>query len=299
MRRWPIAVLSAVVLWGFCPLRTSMAMTLFVSGQPEIFVDTNTNGCPDDGDGGCSASVDIPPPPPPEHSSPATNAIITPADHATLTVSCMQPVSMGTPIQGLSGNPMFMFNLLNFSQMNQSGEVSQMPSMGVNPKDLILDGKGFMQEGQNGPVHVTEIQSLRGTSSGVLCNEGGPAALVRPPKGPAMLFSLDEVNCNSCPCSPDSQNPTHLKVMVPFKSVGGGLVERDVYIPLEMGALTLSADATNLGNIVLNDLGFCPGRSGAPTTTDWGLMLLIVGLLSVGTWAIGRRASFAESVPLL
>jgi hypothetical protein len=212
-------------------------------------------------------------------------------------------------IKGLYPDAEYDFNVLAFDPMSQSGELQQTSGMygnglDVSPDNLITSGKGFMMPGTGGPVHEVEITQLRHFSSGLLCNQGGPAVVVQMgPNAPGMLFGLQQVNCSSCAndpsssCVSDTQNPTDLKLTVPLRTIGGGLVMTDVYIPVSGGSLTLSAGSTFLGAIPLNGLGSCILTS-APTVTEVGLVLLTLILLAIGSWALGRRRAFSESIPL-
>jgi hypothetical protein len=96
------------------------------------------------------------------------------------------------------------------------------------------------------------------------------------------------------------QNPTDLKVTVPLRTTTGSLVTRDVFVPLEKMSLTLSLDSTSptsLGSIPLAGLGSCV-LAAAPTASEIGLVLLTLALLAAGAWALGRRRTFSESIPL-
>jgi len=215
-----------------------------------------------------------------------------------LEVLCSQPEDDVAPIRGLvSGD--FRFNILAFNPNVQFGELQQTygntEGTDVAPRNFITSGKAFVMPRAGGPVHEVMITQPTHFSSGMLCNQQGPAVVVQAePNAPKMLFGLQEVDCSSCPCVPSTQNPTDLKLTVPLRTTDGSLVMRDVFVPLP---LTLSVDSTALGSISLGELGSCAGAA-APTASEIGLVLLTLALLATGAWALGRRRAFSESIPL-
>lgn len=287
----PIVQIVAVAVFLTAPASAvpPAGEQLLVSGESHVCADTNLNGCPDEGDGCCSASVFR-------------------SETPFLQVLCYQPPDDVAPIRGLAGGGMFNFNILAFDPKAQSGELQQTSGtyggLEVTQDNLITSGKAFMIAGAGGPLHEVTITQPHHFSSGMLCNQGGPAVVVQAePNAPRMLFGLQEVDCTSCSgdpdppssaCVPNTQNPTHLKVTVPLKTTTGSLVMRDVFIPLP---LTLSVDSTSLGSISLGDLSSCAGAA-APTASEIGLVLLTLALLAAGAWALGRRRTFSESIPL-
>jgi len=292
MRMYALSIVQSVAVAVFLTAPASAQLnggqTLMVGGQSQVCADTNLSGCPDDGDGCCWADVDPSKQPPVLH------------------VYCYQPGAPSPLIRGLAGGGDFYFNVLAFDPMSQSGELQQTSGMygnglEVSQDNLITDGKGFVIPGTGGPVHEVEITRGGTLASGLLCSQGGPAVVVQTgPNAPRMLFGLQEVDCSSCPgsaCVPDTQNPTDLKVTVPLRMTDGSLVTRDVFIPLQGMSLTLSLDSTSLGSIPLGGLGSCV-LPAAPTASEIGLVLLTLALLATGVWALGRRRTFSESIPL-
>lgn len=292
MRTYALSIVQSVAVAVFL---TAPALAtppsgeqLLVSGQPQVCADTNQNGCPDDGDGCCSANVFR-------------------GNPALLQVLCYQPAAPTPLIRGLAGGPNeFDFEVLAFDLKAQSGELRQTNAIGsdVDMKHPITSAKGFVMPGTGGPLPEVTIDQPPHSSSGMLCNQGGPAVVVQTgPNAPRMLFGLQEVNCSGCssypslPCVPDTQNPTHLKVTGPLRTVDGSLVTRDAFIPLQGMSLTLSLDSTSLGSIPLGGLGSCV-LPAAPTASEIGLVLLTLALLAAGAWALGRRRTFSESIPL-
>jgi hypothetical protein len=294
MRTYALSILNSVAVAVFLTApawAVQGGLALMVGGQSQVCADTNLNGCPDDSDGCCSASV-----------FPGKPPVIW-----DLMVTCNQTPNDPASIRGLYPDAVYDFDVLAFDPMSQSGELRQISGTGVSQNNLITDGKGFVIPGPGGPVHAVEIMQLNHFSSGMLCNQAGPAVLVQTgDSAPRMLFGLQQVNCSGCankpssPCVPDTQNPTDLKVTVPLRTISGGVVWRDVYTHLEGGSVTLSAVNTEtipIGAIAINGLGPCSPTS-APTATEVGLALLTLILLATGSWALGRRRAFSESIPL-
>ena len=274
-----VQIVAAVFLTATASAVPPSGEPLSVSGESQVCADTNLNGCPDVGDGCCSANVVRGEPP-------------------FLQVLCYQPPAPLPLIRGLAGGTMFDFNILAFDPKAQSGELQQTFGTDVSPANFITSGKGFVVPGTGGPLHEVTITQPRHFSSSVLCNQQGPAVVVQTgPNAPRMLFGLQDVDCSSCPCVPDTQNPTHLKVTVPLRTTAGSLVTRDVFVAQQKGSLTLSLDSTSLGSIPLGGLGSC-ALAAAPTASEIGLVLLTLALLAAGVWALGRRRTFSESIPL-
>jgi len=282
MRTYALSIIQSVAVAVFLTVPASAQSAgeqLLVGGESQVCADTNLNGCPDQGDGCCWANV--------FRGTPAL-----------LQVLCYQPPAPVPLIRGLAGGTEFDFNVLAFDPKAQSGELEQTAGTDVSPANFITSGKGFVVPGTGGPLHEVTITQPRHFSSGMLCNQQGPAVVVQTgPNAPRMLFGLQEVDCSSCPCVPDTQNPTHLKVTVPLRTTAGSLVTRDVFVAQQKGSLTLSLDSTSLGSIPLGGLGSC-ALAAAPTASEIGLVLLTLALLAAGVWALGRRRTFSESIPL-
>jgi len=287
MRTYALCIVEIVAVAVFLTVPASAqpyGEQILVGGQSQVCADTDAipKGCPDQG-GCCSANVDTSQQPPVLH------------------VYCYQPPDGGEPIRGLAGGGDFYFNILAFDTKAQYGELEQTFGTDVSPANFITSGKAFVRSGAGGPVYAVEITQPNHFSSGMLCNQGGPAVVVQTePNAPRMLFGLQNVDCSGCPsspCVPDTQNPTHLKVTVPLRTTTGSLVTRDVFIAQQNGSLTSSLDSTSLGSIALGGLGSCVFPA-APTASEIGLVLLTLALLAAGAWALGRRPAFSESIPL-
>lgn len=281
MRTYGLAILKTTAVAVFLTASVSAQQPgtpLLVGGQSQICADTNLDGCPDQGDACCSASV-------------------LPGTPNVLRVLCSQPEDDLAMIKGLPAE--FDFNIVSFDPKALMGELQQTFGTNVSPANFITSGKAFPMSSSGGSVQEVMITQPRHSSSGLLCSQNGPAVVVQTgPNTPRMLFGLQDVNCSSCPCVPNARNPTDLKVTVPLRMSDGSLMTRDVFIPLQDNSLTLAADSTSLGSISLGSLGSCILGAAAPTASELGLVLLTLALLAAGAWALGRRRTFAESVPL-
>jgi hypothetical protein len=151
------------------------------------------------------------------------------------------------------------------------------------------------------PLAITRLDIADGLGSGNLCNVGGePGVAARSSNGTFFVGALSFY--------PSDVNPTHIKIpglvmgmpfLCPQATIGRACL--DGYIPINMDhtvdVMVQGADGPS-ALVNLDELPNCPtGRNAAPTTTEWGVIGLIVALLVVGTWAIGRRPSFARALP--
>jgi len=145
-----------------------------------------------------------------------------------------------------------------------------------------------------GLVFQTLFNTPLRSGSGRVCSAGGPAAEVTGDDGVKVLFALVPF--------PDAQNPTHMCVHnVPVQLAVGGKVLRTVCFPVRNGMTDFalsSAPEAPFAIIPFASLPACGSRTGAPSMSEWGLMVLTLGLLAVGSWLPGRRRAFYESLPL-
>jgi hypothetical protein len=145
-----------------------------------------------------------------------------------------------------------------------------------------------------GAVFQTLFVTPFRSGSGQLCNAGGPAVQITGDDNVTVLRELVPF--------PDASNPTHMCVHnVPVQLTFGGKVLRTVCFPVRNNAvdLALETDSENPFAIIdLTGLPGCGGRTAAPTMSEWGLILLLGTLLAVGTWGLGRRRGFYQSLPL-
>ncbi len=176
--------------------------------------------------------------------------------------------------------------------------LSQLLSVPVQV-ELIAEAFGA-PDGLPLEINQIELQSVETSqefATAFVCNAAGPALQLHiPAGGPALLLPLTPY--------PNAQSPTHLRVAsLPFERAApnlGSFTFLNVYLPLENGAYT-AALATSpdslLVNVVLSALRRCAGRNSAPTATDWGLVALVLAMLGLGSWRLGRRRRFYESLP--
>lgn len=152
------------------------------------------------------------------------------------------------------------------------------------------------------PLAITRLDIADGLGSGNLCNVGGePGIAARSSNGTFFVGGLNFY--------PNDANPTHIKIPalvmgMPFlclQGASGGRFCLDGYIPVNMDrTVDVMQDGADDPDVVvdLDNLPNCPtGRNAAPTTTEWGVIGLIVALLALGTWGIRRRPSFVHSLP--
>ena len=134
--------------------------------------------------------------------------------------------------------------------------------------------------------------------SGNLCSAGGPAAEVTTSDGVRMLVSLsftedaggqDYLCAPSLPMRPPTFGPNVLFIdgYVPITE------DRKIQVALENDGIEEVAE------IDLNALPACGGDFAVPTSTEWGLILLMAVLLAAGVWTLSRRQSFSHGLPLL
>lgn len=98
----------------------------------------------------------------------------------------------------------------------------------------------------------------------------------------------------------DDMNRVFLKLPKFPYGQGTGFVLLDAYIPALGHKLIAALDGDPdhpLAVVDFDALGSCLGRTKAPTMTEVGLIVLLVLLVVAGSWHLGRRATFYESLP--
>jgi hypothetical protein len=149
-----------------------------------------------------------------------------------------------------------------------------------------------------GPLQIVAgeiFQTSQGFRSGFgrLCNAGGAAVQITDEGGNTVLRSLDPY--------PNAQNPTHLCVQdVPVQLLSGQFVLRTACFPIRNGGADFALSGNPSNAIVVMtfaDLAGC-STGAAPTMSQWGLIMLLLALLVVGVWAVGRRPGFYGSLSL-
>jgi len=131
--------------------------------------------------------------------------------------------------------------------------------------------------------------------SAFVCNDNGPAVQVKTIHGLTVVQSFKFVT---------SGNIRYACLTLPFERQD--LVHENVLLdsctPVrEDGTIDLalqSAPDVPLQVTDLNALSSCGGGLAAPTIGQLGLVLLLLGLLGVGTMTLSRRRGFAEGLPL-
>ena len=277
----PLAVaVACVVTLGFAFVANAQPTTpILTSGMPYAAkLDTDLSSSPSAND--CTFTPLIDP-------SDGNLVISASQTGGILVKACAIGPYMGSALLHSSGN---FFNLL----INQpAGGGENIPASAAAIDESRPGGE---------PLAITRLVIADGLGSGNLCNVGGePGVAARSSNGTFFVGALSFF--------PSDVNPTHIKIpalvmgmpfLCPQDNVGGRVC-LDGYIPINMDhtvdVMVEGADGP-AALVNLDELPNCPtGRNAAPTTTEWGVIGLIVALLVVGTWAIGRRPSFAQSLP--
>lgn len=262
MQRTAVVIVVATLVVSAW-LRTVVAqptdVPLLLGGQNMIFADTSANGCPGDPeDIACSVALHQPIP-------------------STETINCTSQGSLD-------------FTLTQFDPTLMSYMATMPNGAGYST---------FVQRRTGGPVGVVSVSTPQGNGTGTLCRDGGRIVTrVAASTSPPLLFDMDLVNCANCPdtaCAPDPNTPTHLRSALVFPMQLLGFPS--VYLPLVGKTLSFTEDGTVLGQLDLDQLGPC-ALEAAPTLTTTGLMLTALSLLLTGSWLLGRRQGFAQSLPL-
>ena len=119
--------------------------------------------------------------------------------------------------------------------------------------------------------------------------------------GPAGVFNLGSASL-LVPFAffTDDMNRVFLKLpKFPYEQ-GTGFVLLDAYIPALGHKLIAALDGDPdhpLAVVDFDALSACLGRTQAPAMTELGLIALLVLLVLTGSWHLGRRATFYESMP--
>ncbi len=131
-----------------------------------------------------------------------------------------------------------------------------------------------------------------GQGSGALfCDAGGAAARVTVGDVP-MLWPLSRVEQGGTqylcvPNLPLATNPPSASVF-------------NTYIPLTPdGRMTMALSTDPNNPFAIIDFNMLPGCAQAPTASGWGLIAVVLALLGIGTWTLGRRPAFARSLGAL
>lgn len=135
-------------------------------------------------------------------------------------------------------------------------------------------------------------QSFR-AGFGQLCSAGGPAVEITGEDGVKVLRNLFPY--------PDAESATHMCVdNVPVQvQDSGDFVQKTACFPVNNGVSAYAFDdGPPFALIVFDSLLPCGEVRGAPTASEWGLISLMVALLGLGVWGLGRRRSFSAGLPL-
>lgn len=181
---------------------------------------------------------------------------------------------------------------INFTSSNAVGTV-QLPTM----VDLHGSNGNGAGAGSNGLPHLVdppllEIDFPDASASGSLCSSGGmPAVQVRTTDGTTVVFPLTFY--------PSMSEPEYLKApKIPISNVIGQTVLIDGYIPVTPDKMIIATLEGGNGPIVEIDLNRLPGCGGlgVPTTTEWGLIALVLALLATGVWLLRGRPQFVSGL---
>lgn len=206
----------------------------------------------------------------------------------------------GTQLQGCTGDYMGTVSPnsgfeINFTSAPGVVGFVQLPTL----VDLFQgSGGGGSGVPSNGPLVIDkiEIDFEEGSENagGCLCNSGGPAAQVRTTDGMTVLMPLEYF--------PDSDNPQFLKAPgIPISNAIGNKVFIDGYIPVTSErkiVVQVEGSDDPIVEIDLDNLSPC-GTQAVPTATEWGLIVLMLGLLAFGVWVLRQRPRFANAMAML
>lgn len=160
--------------------------------------------------------------------------------------------------------------------------------------------------GDGKPLQMNDLLDAvyAGEQSGPFTNPDGIGRFCRIGKSLAVQLTLFHNPSVILPTSyyPSAQSPEYLCIEnIPFQ-VGytSTRVLRNLYVPVTSDRhLTVGANgvADLLIDIDLDEVPACAGRADAPAVTEWGLMAIVLVLLAVETWFLGRRRSFYQGLP--
>jgi hypothetical protein len=273
----PAAVIGALYLLSASATFASTTNNILVSGQPALaIIDGNGNG-PDSEDCHFMATTD-----------------------AMGNFNIMTTQDTHTPLRACAGqysgdvDPSFPTDTSVFGTIQSSANIPG--GIGFPHLPLSFDGMFLPQGGgaggggaaANGTRTISRVELTNGLGqvlgSGDICDSMARVTLAN---GLTMAVGL----------LMDTPGFLHIKNLPFEKADLSGFVFEDVYIPKTNGVVTVSLSSdpsTILIQLLLS--GTC-GR-GAPTLSEWNLILLALALLAGGTWMLGRRQSFSEALPL-
>lgn len=267
MRRTVLLGAGLAMVMGYAGAANAQAKKLVVSGSTTVaIIDTDGDG-PDSGD--CSFMVEL--------GDPASAE----DPERPATIMGMQSTT-GVELRACDGNFMgtagdFLTSVFGVIDMNTHPGGNQA---------LNWDG-GFTGVGPGGLRELRTLIIRDGTSEsnavlgeGILCQEGGPTAVVSIPGAPPMLVPLKVI-------------PGYLCVPnLPFQELGSSeFVMLDSYIPTTDGQINFALEGgAPQFQITLDALPEC--SKGTPALSGWGLVGLTLALLVGGTWVLSRRKGF-------
>ena len=267
-------------------LAASVAMaqghTLYISGQSKIFADTDSSGCPDANDAGCSAMW--------------LGTGMQPVPGDPLTVMCMQSTGQSSNnwVDGAIGGQTYNFLIDAFNLNGPNSAAHQTGSTRTKPQNFI-SGAAALTNGMG----LVQIFDRAGTSTARVCSDHGTVVAVTPATGPTFLRNLQKVDCTSCPCSTAGASANFLRAqMAPLPASSGGFIMRDIYVPIMNNMITFASDNPTKPFLTINLGSLEACTQVAPSLTNAGLLMLGLGLLVMGTWVLGRRQRFAQAIPL-
>jgi hypothetical protein len=183
---------------------------------------------------------------------------------------------------------------LNFTSSAHVPGFVQLPAV----VDLFHGGAGGGGAGGAPPVAlpVNRLEIELGGSEdagGLLCSLGGPVVQIRTTDGTTVVAALEFF--------PNASNPQYLKAPnIPISNSIGQRVLVDGYIPVTPDRkiiVTIEGVDDPVVEIDLDHLDPCGGLA-VPTTTEWGLIALMLGLLAAGVWMLRGRPGFANGLAM-
>jgi hypothetical protein len=258
--------MTAMAQVPVCPCPNDPGTLFLVSGQPLLVVlDDDGNG-PDPGD--CSFAAFL-------NATNLTTLTIVPS------TACGLPCFIGDAMKGADSTS-------NWGMVDLGCSDPPQGSLPVSARwvDETHNPSAAAPLRFDGPGDSIVLSGGVEGSGALLCNAGGPGALVNIPGLPSMLWPLSRVEKAGSQylCVPDLPlAPTYNLV--------------NAYIPVTPdGRLTLALKTSPQNLLVDVNLNTLPGCAQAPAASAWALIAMIVGLLAVGAWTLGRRPGFAQSL---
>jgi hypothetical protein len=254
--------------------------TLYVSGQAKIFADTDSSGCPDADDAGCSAMW--------------LGHGMQPVAGDLLNVMCMQNQNYPNQVDGAYPTQTYNFAIDTFNLNGPNSSAHQTGGTRTKANNFI-SGAAALTNG----IGLLQIFDRAGTSTARVCSDHGTVVAVTPATGPTFLRNLDKVDCTSCPCTAAGANANFLRAnMAPLPALTGGFIMRDIYVPIMNNMITFASDNPTAPFLTINLGSLERCTQVAPSLTNAGLLVLGLSLLVMGTWVLGRRERFAQAIPL-